>query len=206
LDCYLVRTQIPIRQPRLLGEKLEKISMNQVISSPPDQPISPLRVRRLHPPGWLAALLSTTDSAVPTLLRVALGGVILGHGLQKVFGWFGGYGLAGTMNFFASLGMPSVLGALVIISDFVGSLAIVAGFLTRFSAAAAFAVMLGATALVHLPNGFFMNWGGAARGEGYEFHVLAMAMAASLVLSGGGRASLDGWLGGKLGKGRKLGR
>jgi len=128
------------------------------------------------------------------VLRVALGGVVLGHGLQKVFGWFGGYGLTGTIGFFASLGMPSVLGALVIASDFAGSLALIAGLATRFSAAAAFAVMLGALLLVHLPNGFFMNWGGAAHGEGYEFHLLAMAMATSLVLSGGGRASVDRWL------------
>jgi putative oxidoreductase len=148
--------------------------------------------------GRLLAFLSTTDSAVPSLLRVSLGGVILGHGLQKVFGWFGGYGIDGTMKFFASVGMPSALGALVIISDFLGSLALIARLATRFSAAAAGAVMLGATLLVHLPNGFFMNWGGAPRGEGYEFHLLALAMAAALVVSGAGRASLDGWLHRKL--------
>lgn len=181
--------------------------MNQLIStSTPDQPILPIRVRPRHRARRLAAFLSTTDSVTPTLLRVALGGVIFGHGLQKVFGWFGGYGIDGTMGFFRSVGMPSLLGALVIVSDFVGSLALVAGLATRFSAAAAFAVMLGATALVHWSNGFFMNWGGAAHGEGYEFHVLAMAMAASLVLSGGGRASLDGWLSRKLGVGREMGR
>lgn len=175
--------------------------MNQLIStSPPDQPILPVWVRKGRRTGRLAAFLATTDSVTPTLLRVALGGVIFGHGLQKVFGWFGGYGIDGTMGFFKSVGMPSALGALVIISDFLGSLALVAGLATRFSAAAAFAVMLGATALVHWPNGFFMNWAGAPHGEGYEFHLLAMAMAASLVLSGGGRASLDGWLSRKLGR------
>jgi putative oxidoreductase len=175
--------------------------MNQLISTTtPDQTILPIRVRKGQRAARLAAFLATTDSVTPTLLRVALGGVILAHGLQKVFGWFGGYGIDGTMGFFKSLGMPGALGALVILSDFVGSLAIIAGLLTRFSAGAAFAVMLGATALVHWPNGFFMNWGGAPHGEGYEFHVLAMAMAASLVVSGGGRASLDGWLGRKLGR------
>jgi putative oxidoreductase len=66
--------------------------------------------------------------------------------------------------------------------------------------------MLRATVLVHWRNGFFMNWGGAPHGEGYEFHVLAMAMAASLMLSGGGRLSLDGWLARKLAGGRKPGR
>jgi putative oxidoreductase len=200
LDCYLEKSQIRRRWRRFVAQKAGEISMNQGIFSSPDQSILPVRVRKLRATGRLAALLSTTDSVVPTVLRVALGGVILGHGLQKVFGWFGGYGITGTMGFFASVGMPAPLGALVIISDFVGSLAIVAGLLTRFSAAAAFAVMLGAAALVHWPNGFFMNWGGAPHGEGYEFHVLAMAMAASLVLAGGGRASLDGWLSRKLGR------
>ena len=171
--------------------------MNQLTSTP-DQTILPVWTSKRRATARMAAFLATTDSPLPTLLRVTLGGVIFGHGLQKVFGWFGGYGIDGTMGFFKSVGMPSVLGGLVIASDFAGSLLLIAGLLTRFSAAAAFAVMLGAALLVHLPNGFFMNWGGAPHGEGYEFHLLAMAMAFSLVLSGGGRASLDGWLGRKL--------
>lgn len=149
-------------------------------------------------PTPLARLLDTTDSAVPTVLRVTLGGVVLAHGLQKVFGWFDGYGIDGTMRFFASIGVPAPLGALVILSDFAGSLLLIAGLATRFSAAAAGLVMLGAMLLVHLPNGFFMNWGGAPHGEGYEFHLLALAMAASLVISGGGYGSLDRWLSAKL--------
>jgi putative oxidoreductase len=167
----------------------------QHIDSLPQETLRPVaRARKAR----LAALLSTTDSALPTLLRLSLGGVILAHGLQKVFGWFDGYGVAGTMKFFASVGIPAPFGALVIVSDFLGSLALVLGFATRLSALGAFAVMLGAMLIVHLPNGFFMNWGGAPHGEGYEFHLLALAMAASLVISGGGRASVDAWLGRKL--------
>ena len=172
--------------------------MNQLTSSPEPTILPVWASGRAR--GRLAAFLSTVDSPLPTLLRVTLGGVILAHGLQKVFGWFGGYGIDGTMAFFESIGMPSLLGALVIASDFLGSLALIAGLFTRFMAAAAFAVMLGATLLVHLPNGFFMNWGGAPQGEGYEFHLLAMAMAASLAWAGGGRASLDGWLSRWLGR------
>lgn len=139
-------------------------------------------------------LLETTNSLVPTVLRVALGGVIFAHGLQKVFGWFGGYGIDGTMGFFRSIGVPAAVGALVIMSDFLGSLGLILGVATRFTAAAAALVMLGAALLVHLPNGFFMNWGGAPHGEGYEFHVLAIAMAVALVVTGGGRGSVDRWL------------
>lgn len=146
----------------------------------------------------LVRLLDTTGDLVPTLLRVALGGVVLAHGLQKVFGWFGGYGIDGTLRFFASIGVPAPIGALVILSDFAGSLLLVAGLATRFSAAAAGLVMLGAMLLVHLPNGFFMNWSGAPHGEGYEFHLLALAMSVSLVLTGGGYGSIDRWLAAKL--------
>lgn len=164
----------------------------------PDQPLLPVRRSRRALRRRLGGFFATDESLLPTLLRVTLGGVIFGHGLQKVFGWFGGYGVTNTLAFFESIGVSSPLGALVIISDFFGALALVAGLATRFSAAAAFAVMSGAVALVHLPNGFFMNWAGAPRGEGYEFHLLAMAMAAALVSSGGGRASLDGWISRKL--------
>lgn len=171
--------------------------MAQLSAITPDTSIYPVRLSK---PVWqkrVETLLGTDDSIVPTLLRVALGGVVLGHGLQKVFGWFDGYGVAGTMGFFASIGIPAPLGALVIVSDFLGSIALIVGLATRFSAAAAAAVMLGALAMVHWPNGFFMNWGGAPHGEGFEFHLLAIAMAVSLIVTGGGRASLDGWLVGK---------
>ena len=166
--------------------------MNQLVSAPARAvlPASSKTTSRER----LLRFLSTTDSVVPSVLRIALGGVIFGHGLQKVFGWFGGYGIDGTMRFFGTLGMPSVVGALVIVSDFLGSLALIAGLATRFSAAAAGAVMLGAMLLVHVPNGFFMNWGGAPHGEGYEFHLLALSMAAALVVAGGGFASVDAWL------------
>jgi putative oxidoreductase len=126
----------------------------QHIDSLPHQTIAP--IARARQPHWVA-LLSTTDSALPTLLRVSLGGVIFAHGLQKVFGWFDGYGVAATMKFFASVGIPAPLGALVIVSDFFGSLALLLGLATRLSAFGAFAVMLGAMLIVHVPNGFFMN-------------------------------------------------
>ena len=125
------------------------------------------------------------------LVRVALGTVILAHGAQKLLGWFDGFGVQGTIEFFASIGLPGWLALLVIASDFFGSLALIAGVLGRFAGLGAFAVMLGAVFTLHAPNGFFMNWGGLPRGEGFEFHLLAMAMALAVVLKGSGSWSVD---------------
>jgi putative oxidoreductase len=144
-------------------------------------------------------LLDTSRDGAATVLRIALGAVVLPHGLQKVFGWFDGFGLAATFDFFAGIGVPAPVAALVIASDLVGSLLLILGLFTRVAAAGAGLVMLGAVALYHAPNGFFMNWGGQPRGEGFEFHLLALGMAVALVIRGGGRASLDGWLVERLG-------
>ena len=148
-------------------------------------------------PRWLA-LLDTRRDMAATLLRVSLGAVVLPHGLQKAFGWFDGFGLTATFDFFAGLGVPAPVAALVVASDLVGSLFLILGLFTRLAAAGAGLVMLGAIALYHAPNGFFMNWGGAPRGEGFEFHLLALGMAIALMISGGGRASFDAWLAKRL--------
>jgi putative oxidoreductase len=142
----------------------------------------------------MTRFLQTERSWILLLQRIALGGVVLGHGLQKVFGWWGGGGIDGTLAFFDSIGVPGPLAALVILSDSLGALALIAGVGTRLAAAGTLATMLGAILLVHLPNGFFMNWMGAPRGEGYELHLLAIALAIPLVVRGGGLASVDGWL------------
>lgn len=134
----------------------------------------------------------TTDSSTTLLwLRVVLGAVMLPHGLQKAFGWFGGYGFDGTMGFFASLGMPALLGLLVIAAETIGAIALLTGTATRLAAFGMAATMLGAMLLVHLPNGFFMNWGGTAAGEGVELHLLAIGLAIPLIARGGGAYSVD---------------
>ncbi|MEE9495896.1 MAG: DoxX family protein, partial [Desulfobacterales bacterium] len=129
------------------------------------------------------------------VLRVLLGVVMFPHGAQKLLGWFGGYGFSGTMGFFTdTMGIPAVFAFLVIMSEFFGSLALIAGAITRLAAFGAGCVMLGAILMVHLPNGFFMNWAGKQQGEGFEFHLLAMAIAVALMIIGGGRWSIDGLL------------
>jgi putative oxidoreductase len=140
----------------------------------------------------LKRLLSTDASYVLLLQRIVLGIVILPHGLQKVFGWFGGYGFDGTMGFFTdTIGAPAPVGVLVILSDSLGAIALLAGLGTRIAAAGTIATMVGAILLWHLPNGFFMNWGGTQAGEGFEFHLLALALAIPLAIKGGGAYALD---------------
>ena len=140
-------------------------------------------------------LLRTNDNIAGFVLRVLLGIVIFPHGAQKLLGWFGGHGFSGTMGFFTGkMGIPAVLAFLVIITEFFGSLALITGTLTRLAAFGIGCVMLVAAMMVHLPNGFFMNWAGKQQGEGFEFHLLAMAIAVALMIIGGGRWSIDGLL------------
>jgi putative oxidoreductase len=139
----------------------------------------------------LTSLLATDRSPALFAIRVALGVVMLPHGLQKVFGWFGGYGLQGTLGGFASMGIPAIFGILAIAAEFAGGLALIAGLGTRVAAFGIGATMAVAVLLVHGGNGFFMNWAGNQKGEGFEYHILAIAMSLALILGGAGRWSLD---------------
>jgi len=134
------------------------------------------------------------SSLVLTLQRTVLATVILAHGLQKAFGWFHGFGFRGTIAWFGSINVPAALALLVILAETVGAAALFAGAATRFAAAGIALVMIGAIFLWHLPNGFYMNWGGSQKGEGIEFFVLALALALPLVVRGAGALSVDGVL------------
>lgn len=139
-------------------------------------------------------LFRTDTSFAPLVVRVALGTVILPHGLQKLFGWFGGYGFNPTMDYFTSgLGLPWLVGFLVIIAESFGALALIAGFLTRAAACGIGTVMVGAAWIAHRSH-FFMDWSGQQGAQGFQFHLLAIGMALALVLTGGGRWSVDGYL------------
>jgi putative oxidoreductase len=137
-------------------------------------------------------IVRTDDAWVPLILRVGLGAVMLPHGIQKLVPLGGAGGFEGTMAFFTDvMHIPSPLALLVIAIEVLGSAALVAGLLTRVAAAGIGAVMVGAALMVHAPNGFFMNWFGNQKGEGLEYAVLMIVMAASLVVTGGGKASMD---------------
>jgi putative oxidoreductase len=143
----------------------------------------------------MKALLHTDESWAPLVLRVILALVIFPHGAQKLLGWFGGNGFSGTLGFFTqTMGLPWLIAVLVIIGESLGSLALAAGLLTRFVAASYILIMLGAIATVHWPHGFFMNWVGKQAGEGFEYHLLVIGISLALLLTGGGKWSVDGAL------------
>jgi len=137
-------------------------------------------------------LFQTDDDLSGLILRVVLGVVMLPHGAQKLLGWFGGYGFSATMAMFTDkMHIPAALAFLVIIGESLGSLGLIAGFLTRVGAFGILCNMIGAVLLVHWPNGFFMNWFGKQAGEGFEYHLLAIAISVVLLIIGGGKWSLD---------------
>ena len=148
--------------------------------------------RTTLPSGFIAALVRTDDSVTALIARVALGLVMFPHGAQKAFGWFGGFGFEGTMGFLTGqMGLPWIVAFLVIAIETVGALLLIVGALGRLAALGIAAVMTGAVVTSHLGNGFFMNWSGQQAGEGFEYHLLAIAMALAIVWRGSGAASLD---------------
>ncbi len=140
--------------------------------------------------------LSTSDDRALFILRVTVGVVVFAHGLQKAFGLFGGHGALETMEMFEKwFGMPAFLTLLVIMSDSIGAFCVVIGFFTRFMAISISFVMLGAMYLVHGKWGFYMNWYTAPnRGEGFEFHLLILAICIVLTIKGAGAWSIDRWI------------
>lgn len=148
----------------------------------------------------LKRFFHTSSLLGPFITRIGLGAVILPHGFQKLLGLFGGFGWRATIGFFSSaLHIPVPVTVLVILGESLGSLAMILGFMTRFVAASYILIMLGAITLVHLPNGFFMNWFGKQAGEGYEYHILVITMSLALLVAGGGKWSIDGLIAARLG-------
>ena len=139
----------------------------------------------------LRRLMLTDDDASRALVRLVLGLVMFPHGAQKLLGWFGGGGFSGTMQGMTGMGLPAVVVFLVIVIEFFGALGLIVGFLGRVAAFGVLCVMLGAIFTVHMQNGFFMNWMGNQAGEGFEYHLLAIAMALAVILKGSGAWSVD---------------
>ena len=138
-------------------------------------------------------IFNTSESLAPLAIRVMLGLVVFPHGAQKLLGWFGGYGFSGTMGFFTvTIGLPWLVGFLVIILESIGAFALISGFATRIVAVCYLILALGIVFTSHIQHGFFMNWFGNQQGEGYEYFILWIGMAVSLIITGAGKYSIDG--------------
>ncbi len=137
-------------------------------------------------------LCSTSTDFTLTVVRLVLGLTFFMHGAQKMLGWFGGYGFHATMGFFTQqMGIPAPLAFLAICAEFFGGLGLLVGLLSRIAALGIIVNMLVAIATVHHVNGFFMNWTGQQKGEGFEYHLLAIALAIVVLIKGSGAVSID---------------
>ena len=137
-------------------------------------------------------LFYTKDDWTGFILRLTLGVVFFPHGAQKLLGWFGGDGFGGTMSFFTDIvGLPWIIAFLVIILESIGAFALIFGAATRLVAASYIVLVLGMIYTTHIENGFFMNWYGSQLGEGFEYHLLVIGIAMTLIYNGGGKYALD---------------
>ncbi|MBI4825715.1 MAG: DoxX family protein [Nitrospirae bacterium] len=135
---------------------------------------------------------STENDISLFFMRLLLGLVILPHGAQKLIGLFDGLGYYATIAFFTGkMGLPYWVAVLVITGESLGSIFLIIGFMTRLAALGTLCIMTGCIYLIHLENGFFMNWSGKQSGEGFEYHLLAIAIALALMIKGGGKWSID---------------
>jgi putative oxidoreductase len=138
-------------------------------------------------------IFGTNNDWTSLITRLTIGLILFPHGAQKMLGLFGGYGFSGTMNFFTeTVHLPWIIGFLVIVIEFIGSLSLVAGFSSRIWSAIIIIQMIGIILTSHIDNGFFMNWFGTQKGEGYEYHLLVIGLAIATVINGSGKYSADG--------------
>jgi putative oxidoreductase len=129
------------------------------------------------------------------ILRLTAGLIMLPHGLQKIFGLYGGYGFKATMNYFTNdMKLPWVVSFFVIVTEFAGSIGLIAGIFSKVWAMALIGVMTGAIFTTNIKNGLFMNWYSNQPGEGYEYHLLYIGICLAIILNGSGKLSVDGYL------------
>ena len=137
-------------------------------------------------------IFKTNNDWTGLVTRLTIGLILFPHGAQKMLGIFGGYGFSATMGFFTTtMHLPWLIGLFVIVIEFIGSLSLIAGFASRLWSALVIIEMLGAVITTHLNNGFFMNWAGNQKGEGYEYHLLMIGLALATLINGSGKFSVD---------------
>jgi putative oxidoreductase len=140
----------------------------------------------------LRRLLVTKNDPTLTLARVVLAVIFFAHGSQKMFGFFGGRGFSGTIEIFQqTMGIPAPLTVVAMVAEVFGSIALLLGLLSRVAALGVLVVMIVAPFANNLYPRFFMNWTGRQMGEGYEYHLLAIALIVAVLVRGGGALSID---------------
>ena len=140
----------------------------------------------------LQKLFKTNSDYTLTISRLVLGTLFFLHGGQLMLGWFGGYGLTGSMHFFTQqLGIPAAFAFLAICAQFFGGLMLILGFAGRIAALGIICDMAVAVVKVHWQFGLFMNWFGNQKGEGFEYHLLAITIGLLIALRGSGALSVD---------------
>ena len=140
----------------------------------------------------LNRLVKTNEDYALTIARLVLGILFFIHGDQLMLGWFGGHGLRASMDFFTQdLGIPASFAFLAICAEFLGGLMLIVGFLGRVAALSIICLMAVAVVKVHWQFGLFMNWFGTQKGEGFEYHLLAITIGVVVALRGSGALSLD---------------
>lgn len=140
----------------------------------------------------LRKIVNTDNDFTFTVLRLVLGVIFLAHGGQKTLGWFGGLTFGQTMQMFTqTMHIPAPFAFLAIMAEFAGGIGLIVGFLGRIAAFGIICNMVVAVMMVHSKFGFFMNWFGNQQGEGYEYHLLAIALALAILVKGSGALSID---------------
>ena len=140
----------------------------------------------------LQTLLSTQPNIGFSIARITLGLVLFPHGAQKMLGLFGGFGFSSTIEFFSQqMGLPLIVGFSVIAIEFFGSMSLILGLLSRCWAIAIIGMFIGIIFTTQLQHGFFMNWFGNQEGEGYEYSILIIGLALSILINGSGGFALD---------------
>lgn len=138
-------------------------------------------------------VFKTNQEWTGTITRLTIGLILIPHGAQKMLGWFGGHGFSGTMGYFTdTLNLPWIIAFSVIIIEFFGAISLIAGFASRIWSALIIILMLGIILTSHIDHGFFMNWFGTQKGEGFEYHLLVIGLSIITILNGSGKLSVDG--------------
>lgn len=137
-------------------------------------------------------ILNTESSWGATIARLTLGIVLFPHGAQKMLGWFGGYGFTGTMNAFTNqMQLPWIVAFAVVLIELFGSIFLILGLGSRLWSLATTGLFVGIIFTNHLEHGFFMNWYGDQAGEGFEYALLIIGVAITVIINGSGKYAFD---------------